>query len=193
MSDTEGRAPIPNDVEDGEHKLLVTKGDEYVKTEGTFVLDKGEVISTPQLSLPKKVDFERIKIVLDWGEYPYDLDAHIVDSNFHVYYGNMKKGKLELDIDDVSSFGPETITIKEPSVTDVYKYYVYNYSDGGNVTSNRLSNSEAQIKIYIDNDFKTSFKVTPNLEGITWHVFDIVNGKDIVPHNVINSMLPQDY
>lgn len=37
MSDSEERAPIPNDVEDGEHKLLVTKGDEYVKTEGTTV------------------------------------------------------------------------------------------------------------------------------------------------------------
>ena len=87
-SDLEGKAPIPDEVQDGEHKLYVTKGNEYVKTESSFVLSQGEVASTPQISLPKAVDFKRIKIVLDWGEYPSDLDSHVEDSNFHIYFSN---------------------------------------------------------------------------------------------------------
>ncbi len=192
-SDLEGKAPIPDEVQDGEHKLYVTKGNEYVKTEGSFVLEQGEITSTPQVSLPKAVDFERIKIVLDWGEYPSDLDSHIVSRDYHVYYSRMQQGNLELDRDDTSSYGPETVTIKEPAEDDVYKYYVFNYSDGDSPYSSRLSNSEAQVRVFIDNEFKTSFKITPTQEGITWHVFNIINGNEIVPINTVSSIRPSDY
>lgn len=192
-SDLEGKVLIPDEVQDGEHKLYVTKSNEYVKTESSFVLAQGEVSSTPQISFPKAVDFSRIKIVLDWSEYPFDLDAHIVSSDCHVYYSSMHQGNLELDIDDTSSYGPETITIKEPDKNEVYKYFVFNYSDKDSPTSSRLSNSEAQVKVYLDNEFKTSFKISPGQEGISWYVFNIVNGNEIVPINLISSMNSNDY
>lgn len=193
MSDLEGKAPIPDEVQDGEHKLSVTKGNEYVKTESSFVLSQGEVASTPQISLPKAVDFKRIKIVLDWGEYPSDLDSHVEDSNFHIYFSNMKQGNMELDRDDTSSYGPETITIKDPKINDVYEYYVFNYSDDDRPFSTSLSNSEAQVRVYIDNEFKASFEITPNQEGIYWNVFNIVNGNEIIPINTITSTKPEEY
>lgn len=188
-SDSQGKVPIPAEVEDGVHTLQVSKAGQYIQTAGEFTLAAGEVVSVPQISLPKEVDYKRIKIVLDWGEDPSDLDAHLFGQNEHVYFNNQQAKNMELDRDDTSSYGPETHTIKEPTPNDVYQYYVYNYSDSDNPSSSRLSNSEAQVKVYIDNELKKNFTISPNQEGIIWHVFDIVNGREIIPQNkIISSM-----
>lgn len=188
-SDSEGQVPIPAEVEDGVHTLQVSKAGQYIQTEGEFTLDGGQVVSAPQISLPKEVDYKRIKIVLDWGEEPSDLDAHLYGQNAHVYFNNQRASNMELDRDDTSSYGPETHTIKEPAPNDVYKYYVHNYSDSDIPASLRLSNSEAQVKVYIDNELKKTFTITPNQEGTIWHVFDVVNGREIVEQNkMVSSM-----
>ena len=192
-SDDEGKVELPNQIQDGEHKMTVKKGEEYVKTESSFTLDQGILTTVPQISLPKKVDFKRIKIVLDWGEYPYDLDSHVLDEKHHVYYSNMTQGNLELDRDDTSSYGPETITIKDPDPNSVYKYFVHDYSNGGHTSSDELSYSEAQVKVYFDNEFKSSFQIKPNQEGITWYVFDIVDGNKIVTKDIVSSITPSSY
>lgn len=191
-SDMEGIVYIPDEVQDGNHKISVSKDGQYVTTEGEFTLEEGKVISTPQISLPKAVDYQRIKIVLDWGEYPSDLDTHVFSNDTHIYFSNKIAGNMELDRDDTSSYGPETLTIKEPSETDTYRYFVHNYSDRENDFSSRLSNSEAQVKVYIDNEFQTSFIIEPNQVGTIWYVFDIVNGKEIVPKNIVSSILPEE-
>lgn len=188
-SDSAGQVPIPAEIEDGVHTLQVSKAGQYIQTEGELTLDDGKVVSAPQISLPKEVDYKRIKIVLDWGEEPSDLDAHLYGRNAHVYFNNQRASNMELDRDDTSSYGPETHTIKEPAPNDVYKYYVHNYSDNDMPTNSRLSNSEAQVKVYIDNELKKTFTITPNQEGIIWHVFDIVNGKEIIPQNKIVSSI----
>lgn len=188
-SDSAGQVPIPAEIEDGVHTLQVSKAGQYIQTEGEFTLDGGQVVSAPQISLPKEVDYKRIKIVLDWGEEPSDLDAHLYGQNAHVYFNNQRASNMELDRDDTSSYGPETHTIKEPAPNDVYKYYVHNYSDSDISASSRLSNSEAQVKVYIDNELKKTFTITPNQEGTIWHVFDIVNGKEIIPQNKIVSSI----
>lgn len=188
-SDSAGQVLIPAEIEDGVHTLQVSKAGQYIQTEGELTLDGGKVVSAPQISLPKEVDYKRIKIVLDWGEEPSDLDAHLYGPNAHVYFNNQRASNMELDRDDTSSYGPETHTIKEPAPNDVYKYYVHNYSDSDIPASFRLSNSEAQVKVYIDNELKKTFIITPNQEGIIWHVFDIVNGKEIIPQNkMVSSM-----
>ena len=192
-SDNEGKVELPNQIQDGEHKMTVKKGEEYVKTESSFTLDQGILTTVPQISLPKKVDFKRIKIVLDWGEYPYDLDSHVLDEKHHVYYSNMTQGNLELDRDDTSSYGPETITIKDPDPNSVYKYFVHDYSNGDHISSDELSYSEAQVKVYFDNEFKSSFQIKPNQEGITWYVFDIIDGNKIVTKDIVSSITPSSY
>ena len=179
-TDWEGKAPIPPEVGDGEHSFIVSKGDEYVRSEGKFLLLRGKLVSVPQVSIPKAVDYERIKIILDWGEYPSDLDSHIVSGSGHVSFRRMNDGNMNLDRDDTSSYGPETITIKEPLEDDVYSYYVFNYSDRDSLESDRLSYSGAQVQVFFNNEFQAAYRVLPGQSGITWHVFDIVNGNEIV-------------
>ena len=192
-SDKEGKLDLPDSIQEGEHTITVKKGDEYVQTVENFTVAKGEITTAPQISIPKAVDFERIKIVLDWGEFPWDLDAHVVDGTNHVYFSAKKEGNLELDRDDVNSYGPETITILEPSKNKVYSYYVFDCSNADNPDSSRLSTSQAQVKIYFGNEFVESFKITPNKKGITWHVFDVVKGNKIVKKNKISTMKPTEY
>ena len=65
-----------------------------------------------------------LQIVLTWGETPRDLDSHLLgpadengDDYFHVYYRDKNAYSEDgdvianLDLDDTSSYGPETTTI----------------------------------------------------------------------------------
>lgn len=76
-------------------------------------------------------------IKLTWGTNPSDLDSHLTipiagsTSRTHVYFGN--PGSLtaapyaKLDVDDMSSFGPEVITINR-FIPGRYRYSVHHWS-----------------------------------------------------------------
>ena len=76
-----------------------------------------------------------VTMKLTWGEFPRDLDSHILTpSGTHVYYA--ARGSLTaapfagLDVDDVTSFGPEVLTLTRLMV-GTYKYYIVNFSGYG--------------------------------------------------------------
>ncbi len=119
------------------------------------------------LSIPMEAD--TMRIVLEWGETPRDLDSHLmIGDSYHVYYGNKNPNgaQANLDVDDISSYGPETVTITRIKPNTVYKYYVYNYTHG---SSSQLSNSGAKVTIFIaDRVYKFS---VPTGSGYYWDVF----------------------
>ena len=188
-SDDKGMILLPMELENGVHLLHIEKpGSDFLPLDTEFTISSGFAIGTTHFALPHRVDFERVKIVLTWGESPSDLDSHILSPAGHVYFSRQDWNNLHLDHDDTTSYGPETVTIENPDPLIVYKYFVYNYSDGGNDDwSERLSNSGAEIQVYIDNEFKQTFRVQPGQQGVTWHVFDVVNGKDIIPVDIVYS------
>ncbi len=76
------------------------------------------------------------QFTLTWGELPEDLDSHlwtpeIEGSSYHVYYVN--KGSVAtapyafLDVDDVTSWGPEHIIIQQP-FPGIYYYSVHHFN-----------------------------------------------------------------
>ncbi len=73
------------------------------------------VAATPSLS--PTLGAGEVRVVLTWGEYPSDLDSHMTgpmsSDRFHVYYGDEDStdSLVNLDVDDVTSYGPETVTI----------------------------------------------------------------------------------
>jgi hypothetical protein len=84
-----------------------------------------------------------VRVILNWGEEPVDVDAHLTgpqpglaSSNinetdrFHVYWSHQSSsdGVAVLDVDDVTSFGPETVTISPPAGASVLRPGVYRYS-----------------------------------------------------------------
>lgn len=122
----------------------------------------------------------QIRIVLTWGSSPRDLDSHLFgptadgSNRFHIYYNaknyNVNSQKYAmLDVDDTSSYGPETVTINKMNATGTYSYYVHNFSGGA---SNALSTSSARIQVYDGNTLLATYNVPVNIDGRIWHVFD---------------------
>lgn len=132
------------------------------------------------------------RFVLQWGALPTDLDAHLTgpipqsQTRFHVYFGNVGSATASpfatLDIDQISGFGPETITISQ-EFTGTYRYFVENFSEDA-----LLRSSNASVSVYRGSQFVTTFAV-PQQEGTVWQVFEITNGT-LVPINTIGSTFP---
>ena len=122
-----------------------------------------------------------MRIVLDWGQRPADLDLHLEkEGGYHISYWDMHNaadGSVTLDRDDRDGFGPETITIMETDLRSVYRVYVHDYTNGGSSSSTELSRSYAAIRVYGRNGLLRSFYVPENRRGNMWEVFRIVNGE----------------
>jgi hypothetical protein len=139
---------------------------------------------------------DEIRIILTWGASPTDLDSHLTGptldgGRFHVYYYYKtfyQNGFVNaaLDYDDVSSFGPETVTIYQLS-PGVYRYSVHDFSNRNEEHSLALSNSSAQVRVYQESTLISSFNVPSNTEGTLWTVFEMSNGH-ITPVNALSNV-----
>lgn len=126
-------------------------------------------------------------IVLDWGEYPRDLDSHLIGltadgSNFHIAFYDMDAYDgdthiANLDLDDVTSYGPETVTF-EPLTGKKCVYFVHNFSGNETVgdTERTLANSNARVRLYKGNELLQTYHVPTDLGSYRyWTVFSIEN------------------
>ena len=134
------------------------------------------------ISLSPIVSFpDQIRIILNWGAVPLDLDSHLcVPSTppFEIYYDN--KGRLDaspfalLDIDDTTGFGPETVTISAPSPSPpprfagTYRYFVRNFS-----RTPPLTTSDAFVQVLNSNTEIARFTVPTTGTGLDWEVFTL--------------------
>ncbi len=127
----------------------------------------------------------QMRIVLTWGADPSDLDSHLTGPSassaqrFHTWYGDKTysvngQKYANLDLDDVTSFGPETTTILVPTPGN-YKFYVHDYSNLSSTSSNALGQSNATVKVYDSVGLRNTFHV-PNTGGTLWRVCEIDMG-----------------
>ena len=115
-----------------------------------------------------------MRIVLNWGARPRDLDSHLVYEDQHVYFSKRRGKDANLDVDDTTSFGPETITIerKHPGVR--YVYAVHNYSEGDSKNSRSLSNTaDAKVFVYIGSSLVRTFRPPSGQKGNVWIVLAV--------------------
>ena len=128
-----------------------------------------------------------IRIVLTWGSTPSDLDSHLTgpqensDSLFHVFWLNRNSDLVNLDVDDTSSFGPETVTV-DRQINGVYRYTVYNFSNNGDTG---LSESGARVQVFDAGGLIRDYQV-PDGIGNLWTVFDMEGG-NITTLNTIST------
>jgi len=149
-------------------------------TEG-IVIDEGMNRLDPA-PLPEEVSDGNFRIVLSWGENPSDLDSHLTGPDgsggrFHVFWSRMNAGNAELDVDDVTSFGPETITIEGlPGREGLYRYSVQNYSNRTSDGATGIESSPAEIKVYDTDGLLETYSPPPvdPGDGDTWRVFEIL-------------------
>jgi len=185
QTNSEGIATV--DLASGNYTAeIISAG--YASSFGTIVVNADNRIS--QISTTPVLTGNEIRIVLTWGAVPTDLDSHLftpyneADSTtgYHIWFGNLNDASgNNLDVDDTSSYGPETVTISALS-DGLYKYYVADYTNcaQGMTTSTDMSYSTAKISVYTQDGLAATFYVPSNQSGVIWEVFEIRN-KVIVP------------
>lgn len=120
-----------------------------------------------------------LSAVLTWGQDPSDLDSHLIryDSSgnqiCHLFYSNIRCDADSLDVDDTTSYGPETINIASLDPEAQYTYAVHHYSGSGSISST----SQAKVTVTLADGSTREFAAPTSGDGYYWRVFDIVNSK----------------
>jgi uncharacterized repeat protein (TIGR02543 family) len=179
-SDSNGKYSL--NLEKGKYTIAIEKKD-YTTNYFNINLEK-DTKKDPVITT--KLASTQYRVVLTWGKAPADLDAHLTGPNgsdrFHIYWKNKtayKSGKLlaQLDVDDRTSYGPETTTINfnvEPGGT--YYYYVHDYSNRSSSSSTAMGHSGALVEVYKGSTKIAAYSV-PTKSGTLWTVFKIQDGK----------------
>ncbi len=183
QSDAEGAARIPDEITDGEHSVSISK-DGYVRVEQTFTVKKENIASINQFSIPKAVDYERIKISVEWSQGVGDLDARIVVEGTQVYYKNRKFENVRLDRDSRASPGVETISIEKVDSGKIYSFFVTDFDNYNSNSAKNISSSDAKVTVWLNNEYYTTIKPPKNMVGFKWHVFDVVDSEIVLVNTI---------
>ena len=122
---------------------------------------------------PNMQNLDGLRAVLTWGRYPSDLDSHLAYKNNHIFFNAKNGEKAHLDVDDIDSYGPETITIVHREKNKAYLYAVHDYTHGHKNSSTSLAQSGATVRVYIGKTLMRTYKVKPKKVGNIWVVFVI--------------------
>ncbi len=192
-------------AEDGSYTLELARGyytlefsidgysSAFVNVASSNVNPNAQGVLVPSTTAVGEVEY---RIVLTWGETPNDLDSHLVGPSaenglFHVYYADKQYFEgdelvAQLDVDDVSSYGPETVTIVEAKADETYYYSVHDFTNGGLDNSTEMSASGAIVKVYLGAELVKEYNVPLYRQGNIWNVFKIENG-EVVTINEYNA------
>lgn len=177
-TDGEGkvRFPIPKD---GTYRMIFKK-EGFVKSIIPLEIVANTLIFN-RFSISPAMPVGSVRLVLDWGASPADLDAHFVKKGaYHIAFHNMHvsdDGVSMLDRDDTNSYGPETITSKEIDESAEYIFFVHDYSNQSEPMGMNLSRSRGHVKVFGNDQLLHTIGITPNQPGIYWEVLRIVNGE----------------
>jgi len=187
-TDEEGKVVFPPPDEDGVLQVSFTATG-YVPTQFQIEILAGTIYFN-RISISPMLDIKFLRVVVDWGKDPLDLDAHFVKKDgYHLSYRNMRvlaDGTGMLDIDAMKGFGPETITVHEVSNRSIYEYSVHDYTNHTAQNSKSLSRSKATVKVYGDGKLLNIFQVPREREGNIWKVFKIEQGQVREIRQVVN-------
>lgn len=145
--------------------------------------------TTTQLTttITQPVPAGQMRIVLNWGALPSDLDSHLTGDStsisgrprYHVYYANdlildaSGDTIAFLDHDDVTSFGPETITIFR-FFPGTLRYKIHDYTNRNSTGSHIMSDtSRATVRVYTSAGLLREDRILTGVAGNQWYAYDI--------------------
>lgn len=164
----------------------IATSERYVENTANITVQANKTF-TKNIYVSQSNNNDQIRIILTWGATPRDLDSHLVgptadgSGKFHTYYSKKTytyngKKYADLDLDDISSYGPETTTIYRKNSRGSYSFYVHDFSTGKGATSTVMANSGAKVEVYKGTDLVNTFRVNKSSAGTLWHVFDFDAG-----------------
>jgi len=189
----------------GDYSLAVKGSDSYYITvdmagyitENAEVYTDGNTVKiSKDIALSEEMAEDVIRIILTWGANPRDLDSHLdgtasdgtrtsVSYMSQIQYNRNRQKIAELDLDDVTGFGPETTTIYD--INGSYEFYVVDFLDTG--TMARLG---ATVKVYQGNSLVHTLSVPSDVVNV-WSVLRINNGSIEITNRAMDmSVSPDD-
>lgn len=166
FSNTDGNVTAINIIP-GEHTLTLEHDDYQSRFFSGIIINSDQTTEYGEITINPigYVGSDRLRFVLTWDENPNDLDLHLwyIDRNNdeHFYYSNRGDEEsfpyVELDVDDVTSYGPETMTVGQLTPGSNYTLAVHEYS-----SSALLSSSGAAVDIFSDTQGQISHRPVPS-------------------------------
>lgn len=156
--------------------------DGYVEEEFEFEVEENKNYSGEQFVISPALAEGTARIVLEWGAEPRDLDSYLTgetDSGTDVSVSFSDKtcssGSetiAELDVDDTTGYGPETITLYD--LNGVYRYTVKDFR-----RTRTLQQYGATVKVYLPGQAQPEvITVAPNAGIVNiWEVFELDHGE----------------
>ena len=170
VTGSNGKVQIPSALTDDEGTTMIINKAGY----STLVVKCPCDGFTYALS-PVMQNLDGLRVVLTWGRTPRDLDSHLSYPGNHVFYVNKTGTDANLDVDDTTSYGPETITIEQKHQGERYVYAVHDYSNGAEnkKDSDAMSFSHARVQVYVGQTMIRSYNVKPDTTATSWIVFGV--------------------
>jgi prepilin-type N-terminal cleavage/methylation domain-containing protein len=155
------------DVPIGEQTIDFTLAGFTTLDETVTIVDG--VTDTQNTAMSPQLAAGELRIVLTWGEFPRDLDSYlwVPGQSDAVFYGD--SGSLtsapfaQLDADDTTGYGPETITISQREAGN-YSFGVRSLGGGSFVPA------ETTVRVYDSGGLVREF-TPPSGAGSFWQVF----------------------
>lgn len=182
VTDAQGRVRLNNPQPDTSDSLLIVSAPGY-----SNLVVKCPCAGMSYALSPVMSNLDGMRIVLNWGEHPLDLDSHIVFPNNHVYFSEMTGDDAQLDVDDTDSYGPETITLERKRDGERYVYAVHDFTNR-ETPGLGLSNSRAKVFVYIGESLVRSYYVPTGQRGNLWTVFAISESGEFEDYNSIKTV-----
>lgn len=186
-TNAQGQVSLPAGFADDAGTLLIVKKAGY-----SNLVVKCPCAGTTYAISPVMNNLDGLRVVLNWGAQPQDLDSHIVFPGNHVYFMKQKGTDAMLDVDDTDGYGPETITLVRKHAGERYVYAVHDYTDRGDLRTTRLSNSGAKVFVYVGQTLVKTYYAPANQSGNLWSVFAITPEGEIQDLNKISSVKSED-
>ncbi|MBU6958624.1 tetratricopeptide repeat protein [Pseudomonas sp. CVAP len=195
-TNAQGQVSLTADFADDASNLLIIKKPGY-----SNLVVKCPCKGMTYAVSPVMTNLDGLRVVLTWGATPRDLDSHMIFPGNNIYFGSKQGTDAHLDVDNTTSYGPETITLEKKHFGESYVYAVHDFSNGGNPSSRALSNSQAKVFVYMGQSLVRTYYVPQNRSGNLWTVFrmtgsgdfqDINNftGSQVDAKNVLNEVSP---
>lgn len=167
-TDAEGQAALTVGLAADPNALLIVRKEGY-----SDLVAKCPCADMTYAISPIMVNLDGMRIVLNWGANPRDLDGHLVFPHNHVFFYHKNATDVEQDIDHTDGYGPETITIARKHSGERYVYSVHDFTDKMASGTNALANSDAKVFVYVGQTLIRTYYVPNNRSGNIWRVFAI--------------------
>ena len=168
ITNTSGSISLGTSFADNKDALLIVKKEGY-----SNLVVKCPCAGMTYAISPVMTNLDGMRVVLSWGEKPFDLDSHLIFPGGHIYFDSKEGTDANLDVDDTDSYGPATVTISKKHFGESYIYAVQDYSNKGLPNSNYLSASKAKVFVYVGSSLVRSYSVPAGKRGNIWTVFKL--------------------